>query len=139
MRSPAPSLRRRFPELSHGLTALVDALRTGLPADRFDVLADALSLSDARVAGYLGIPTSTLARRRKAGRLAQVESERAYRVARLFERAVDVFGSPEAARAWLTQPQYVFGGEVPLRFADTDPGALEVERALGRIEHGVFA
>jgi uncharacterized protein (DUF2384 family) len=31
------------------------------------------------------------------------------------------------------------GGKTPLEYADTEPGAREVEDLLGRLEHGVFS
>jgi uncharacterized protein (DUF2384 family) len=31
------------------------------------------------------------------------------------------------------------GGRSPLDFAQTEPGAREVENVIGRLEHGVFS
>ncbi len=45
----------------------------------------------------------------------------------------------EAAREWLKSPLPALAGKTPLEFADTEPGAQEVEDLLGRIEHGVFS
>jgi Protein of unknown function (DUF2384) len=42
----------------------------------------------------------------------------------------------ERAREWLKSPQFALGGEIPLEYADTEPGAQIVEDLLGRIEHG---
>jgi len=131
------SLASRFPELDQPLTSLVGALRTGLPTERVDALTETLGLPAARVASLLGIPTSTLARRRAGGRLDRDESERTYRLARLVQRATDVLGTIEDARDWLTAPQIALGGVAPLVFADTEPGAQEVMNVLGRIEHAL--
>ena len=140
---PAPLSRdrwyRTFPELGRDTGALIGALKTGLPADRVDALTTALGVSTARLAAVLSIPTSTLSRRRKTGRLDRDESERAYRLAHLVDRAADVFGSVAAGVEWLKQPQYALGGQVPLTYADTEPGARAVEDLLGRIEHGIPA
>ena len=134
-----PALRRAFPELAHETPDLIAAIKAGFPADRVENLRDSLELSTRRISDLLNIPSSTLARRRRAGRLDRDESERTYRVAHLLERATEVFGSLERARAWLKAPQYALGGAPPLAFADTEPGAREVERLLGRIEHGIPA
>lgn len=131
------SLAARFPELDQPLTSLVGALRSGLPTERVDALTETLDLPAARVASLLGIPTSTLARRRAGGRLDRDESERTYRLARLVQRATDVLGTVEDARDWLTAPQIALGGVPPLGFADTEPGAQEVMNVLGRIEHAL--
>jgi putative toxin-antitoxin system antitoxin component (TIGR02293 family) len=132
-----PPLRRSFPELGHGVGDVVRTLRAGLPADRALALASALDVSLDRVAGLLGVSPSTIARRRRSGRLTMSESERAYRIGRLVERAAEGFGSAETGAEWLKRPTWALGGESPLDYADTEPGALEVDRVIGRIEHGI--
>ena len=53
-------------------------------------------------------------------------------------RFSDLFGSVERGRAWLKFPQRGLGGAVPLDYAQTEVGALEVERLLGRIQYSVY-
>jgi uncharacterized protein (DUF2384 family) len=48
-------------------------------------------------------------------------------------------GERDAAVEWLTAAQPALAGAVPLDFARTDLGAQEVERLVGRLEHGVFS
>ena len=67
------------------------------------------------------------------------ESERVLRIGALFDRAVVVFGDEDQARQWLKSSQRALGGRTPLEYADTEPGAREVEDLLGRLEYGVFA
>ena len=130
---------RAFPELKRDTGAVIGALKRGLPADRVDALTQALGVPTSRLADVLSIPTSTLSRRRRAGRLDRDESERAYRLARLVDRAAEVFGSVENGVDWLKRPQFGLGGQPPLSYADTEPGARAVEDLLGRIEHGIPA
>lgn len=111
----------------------------GLPVRSFDCLQQKLDLSAAELAGAIQVAERTLRRRRKTGRFKPGESERLLRLARLFERAEEVLGSPERARTWMKEPLPVLGGQTPLSYADTEPGAREVERILGRIAHGVFS
>ena len=66
------------------------------------------------------------------------ESERIYRIARLYDRAVEVFGDKKMGRKWLKEPVWALGDIPPLEFAETELGAQEVDDLLGRIEHGVF-
>lgn len=81
------------------------------------------------------------------GRLAPEESDRLYRFARLFERAAEVFAgaggvdaaAEEDARRWFHLPQWALGDATPLAFAQTEPGAREVEALLDRIDAGVLA
>jgi putative toxin-antitoxin system antitoxin component (TIGR02293 family) len=60
------------------------------------------------------------------------------RLARLFERAVEVLGSEQHAQKWFQSPVKGLGGKTPLEFADTEPGTQAVEAMLDRIEDGVF-
>jgi len=129
-----------FPELAAESSAEAARLvREGLPAGRFKALRAFLDISTAELSEVVGITSSTLSRRRKRGFFAKDESERLLRLARIALRAVDVMEGAENARQWLTKSARALGGESPLHFADTEPGAREVERLLGRIEHGVFS
>ena len=115
----------------------------GLSPTAADRLADRLGLSPAQLARAAGTSPRTLARRRQTGRLAPAESDRLYRLARLFERAVEAFGGDaearEDAKRWFHLPQWALGEATPLDYAHTDPGAREVEALLDRIDHGVLA
>jgi putative toxin-antitoxin system antitoxin component (TIGR02293 family) len=115
----------------------------GLSPAAADRLANRLGLSPAQLARAAGASPRTLARRRRAGRLAPAESDRLYRLARLFERAVEAFGgdaeAEEDAKRWFHLPQWALGEATPLDYAHTDPGAREVEALLDRIDHGVLA
>jgi putative toxin-antitoxin system antitoxin component (TIGR02293 family) len=85
------------------------------------------------------IATRTLSRRKKEGHLDTDESERLFRIGALFDRAAEVLGGKEVAREWFKTPLRALGGQSPLEYADTEPGAREVEDLLGRVEHGVFS
>ena len=111
----------------------------GLPLASFERLRGELGVSGSRLAEIIHVAERTLRRRRQAGRLRPDESERLLRLARLFERAREVLGSSERARMWMSEPVPALGGHTPLAYADTEPGAREVERVLGRIAHGVFS
>lgn len=119
--------------------AVIVHLRRGLPMAALDRLSRAMDTPIARLAEIARIAPRTLARRRKEGRLQPEESERIYRLAALFERAVDVLGGRKPACAWMQAPARALGGVSPLQFADTEVGAREVEDLLGRLEHGVYS
>jgi len=82
------------------------------------------------------VPLRTLARRQ---RFKADESERILRVASAFQRVLDLMEDVDQARHWFVTPKRALDGHTPLQFCDTAPGAEEVERFLGRLEHGVFA
>lgn len=61
------------------------------------------------------------------------------RAARVFEAALELFdGDAEAARIWLEEPAPALGGKTPLEHARSDAGAIEVERLVHQLAHGVF-
>ncbi len=118
---------------------LINKVRLGLPVSVFDRLKEKLGVPEKSLAQTVNIANRTLTRRKKEGRLKTDESERVLRIARLYERALDVFEEAELARQWFKMPAKALGGKIPLEYADTEPGAQEVEDLLGRIEYGVFS
>jgi putative toxin-antitoxin system antitoxin component (TIGR02293 family) len=121
------------------LFTLLESIDQGLPAALITEVEERLEIGPEKMAALLDISPRTLKRRRESGALTPVESERLYRIARLFRTATAVFESEEEARSWLKRPQMRLGGEVPLEIARLEPGAREAERLLGRIEHGIPA
>lgn len=86
------------------------------------------------------LPPRTWQRRKSEGRLKAVESDRLWRLVRLFGKATELFeGNSPAASAWFQQPIEGLGGCTPLEMAETEVGAREVEELIGRLEHGVFS
>jgi putative toxin-antitoxin system antitoxin component (TIGR02293 family) len=124
---------------SAGLGGLLASIEEGLPAVLVGELEERLELAPEEMASFLGISLRTLERRQERGALTSVESERLYRIVRLFRKATEVFESEEQARRWLKRPQMRLGEQVPLEIARLEPGARETERLLGRIEHGIPA
>jgi len=90
------------------------------------------------LAAAVQIPVRTLSRRKSEGRFQPDESDRIVRLARVFGAAIALFeGMIDPAREWFVSPQRALGGAVPLHYASTDVGAIEVERLIGRLEHGI--
>jgi putative toxin-antitoxin system antitoxin component (TIGR02293 family) len=115
------------------------SVESGLPYSAFERLIDNTTLPSDAALVLLNIPQRTLTRRKREGRFHQNESDRLVRASRIFARALSLFeGERDAAKRWLSEPQRALGGEVPLVLARTEVGALEVERLIGRLEHGVF-
>lgn len=112
----------------------------GLPAAVLRRVGAFLGLRPAKVGSLVNINEKTLERRLKAhARLKPDESERVARLMRIISVATAVLESEENAREWLQRPLRELSGQTPLQVAATEPGAREVERVLGRIEHGIFA
>lgn len=119
-------------------TAMVAKLRSGLPAQAIENLRYRLELSLEELAEALAISPRTLSRRKKSGVLAPKESDRVYRIARVYGHAVEVFEDEEKAARWLKQSHPALDGMTPLEMFDTDLGAQMVDEMLTRIEFGVF-
>ena len=118
---------------------LLRSVERGLPFSAFERLLANTTLHSDDVLALVSIPPRTLTRRKREGRFHQDESDRLVRASRIFGRALSLFdGDRDAAKHWLSEPQKALGGEVPLSVARTELGALEVERLIGRLEHGVF-
>ncbi len=113
-------------------------IREGLQYSAVLRMKESLKLTEQELSDILGVSPRTLIRyKEKRKRFSPVESDRAYRYAKIFANAIDVFGGEEEAREWLHIPQTGLGGRVPLDMMRTEAGAQEVEDLLGRIEYGV--
>ncbi len=117
----------------------VSVIRLGISATAVETLVTALRISRAELSQALGIPERTLARRKREGALSSEESAKVVRLARVVQRAEEVFENLDVAVDWLKSTNPSLSGETPLSLVDTEIGAELVLDTLGRIEHGVFA
>lgn len=118
---------------------LLDQIEEGFPAALVDEVCQAVGLSPEEMAEFLGVSPRTLERRRDKGTLTPSESDRLYRLIRLFNQAKETLGSAEDAQSWLKSPQMRLSKRIPLDIARYEAGAREVEDLLGRIRHGIPA
>ena len=124
--------------LLHG-RGVLKMVRSGLPFSMFDELVGAVGGSQRELAAVIGIPATTLARRKRSGMLTPSESDRLVRIARLEAMAVAMMrGDAGAAGQWLRTPHDLLDRETPLERASTETGARDVELLVGRLRHGVF-
>jgi len=123
---------------SFDTASLLKRLDEGLSYAAFEKLKRRLGVSSQELADAALITQRTLARRKKAGRMQPDESDRLVRIARVFSRAIGLYGgNEEPARAWMMQPRQALGGPSPFEMARTEVGAREVEKLIHQIEHGV--
>ncbi len=79
-------------------------------------------------------------KRRKGGRFTTEESDRLYRLAEIFNAAIELFeNDEEKARKWLNHPVKGLGGERPVDMAITSAETDAAIDLIGRLEHGVFS
>lgn len=118
---------------------LLRAVKKGLAYRTFERFRRNTSLSAESVMLLVNIPRRTLTRRKREGRFLPDESDRLLRASRLFAKALELFeGNADAASEWLASSQPALGGATPLELAKTEIGTIEIERLIGRLEHGVF-
>jgi putative toxin-antitoxin system antitoxin component (TIGR02293 family) len=118
---------------------LIRRIQKGLQFSELQALQDKIDMPLEQLAGKLSISRSTLQRRKTAGRLSSDESGKVMRFSQLLEHATKVFGNVDRACGWLKHPQRGLGGAIPLDYAETEIGAREVDRLLGRIDYGVYS
>jgi putative toxin-antitoxin system antitoxin component (TIGR02293 family) len=117
----------------------ISQIKEGLTIEMMSALTANLDITEKHLAKVAGLSISTLAIRKKTGRLKPTESERIMRVDRIFRRAMEVFKDQSIAKRWIKSPAKALGGIAPIDFTETDIGAREVENLLGRIEYGVYS
>ena len=123
----------------HSALEWISLVRQGIAAGAVDAAVRVVGIGQTELAKALDIPERTLARRKKEGLLNRDESGKLVRLARVVERAAEVFEDGQAALGWLKSPNAALGSVSPISLLDTDLGADAVLNTLGRIEHGVFA
>ncbi len=128
-----------YPEMQDD-AAMASRVEEGLPVTDVVAFAKEAGFTHDELARLIHIPSRTYARRVASNaRLNIPEGERAVRLMRLFERARQVFGTHENTRGWFNAKILALGWKTPLEFAQTEPGAREVENLIGRIEEGVYS
>lgn len=119
--------------------AVVQRIRTGLPAATFVQIAARLNLAQEDLATRLGLVARTIHRKRKArATLSSADSEKIMRVARIWNSARSLFTTDEAIAQWLMTPAAPLGHVPPLDLLDTDVGAADVDGFIKGLAYGNF-
>jgi putative toxin-antitoxin system antitoxin component (TIGR02293 family) len=125
-------------EQVHDNHAMVQRVEEGLPVMDVVKFSKQAGFTNDELAKLINIPARTYARRvADKGRLKVTEGERAARLMRVYDRAKQLFVTDENTRGWFHAKILALGGRTPLEYAQTEPGAREVENVIGRIEHGI--
>lgn len=125
--------------LQRGRSDIIDQIKHGFPVSVIDKIVTELEIPQRELLEIIALPSATLTRRRNEKRLNPKESDRVYRIARVYRAVLQLFeGDKNAARSWLHLPAKALGGDTPLRHLNTEAGADEVQDLIGRLEHGVI-
>jgi putative toxin-antitoxin system antitoxin component (TIGR02293 family) len=125
-------------EQVHDNHAMVQRVEEGLPVMDVVKFSKQAGFTNDELARLINIPARTYARRlADKGRFKVHEGERAARLMRVFDRAKRLFVTDGNTREWFSMQLPALGWRTPLDFAQTEPGAREVEAIVERLEDGV--
>ena len=125
-------------EQIHDNHATAQRVEKGLPVMEVVQFGKQAGFTNNELARLIQIPARTYARRvADKTRLKMHEGERAARLMRVFDRAKRLFVTDENTREWFNLELPALSWRTPLDFAQTEPGAREVEAVIERIEDGV--
>jgi putative toxin-antitoxin system antitoxin component (TIGR02293 family) len=125
---------------TNDLANSLNAVKHGLPFQALKRFEKESGLPTSTITRILRLPRRTLSRRKTAGKLSGLESERLMRLVGLYQKALDLFeGNAAAARNWLSSRNRALGRRTPLTLAETEQGARVVEDLIGRLEYGVYS
>ena len=125
------------PYITWDLETAASKINIGLATDILATIQSRLQISNHQLSDLLMVSTRTLDRRKKEKTLPPDESERSYRIARLTDRAYQIFEDSDKVAQWFSEPNYALGNKQPIELAKTEPGARLIEQLLGRLEHGI--
>jgi putative toxin-antitoxin system antitoxin component (TIGR02293 family) len=114
-------------------------IHDGMPISAFRHAVELLEQPERTIVEGIGIARTTLGRRKAAGRLGFIDSERAVRLGSVVALAKEALGSTKAAGRWLMKPNVALGGTVPITLLRTDIGTRQVEAVLGRALWGAYS
>ena len=114
-------------------------LRNGLPKEGVDAFLEKTSVRRDQLAHILHISSRQLNRYEPQQLLSAEQSNQLYELARIYTRAIDIFGDQATAEHWLNRSQTALGNKAPLEISDTSEGLRLVEDLLSQIEYGFYS
>ncbi|WP_166360845.1 antitoxin Xre/MbcA/ParS toxin-binding domain-containing protein [Pseudomonas akapageensis] len=120
-------------------TRLYDLIHLGLPFEHLNQIATLLRMERDVVSTVIGVSSTILARRAKAGRFNTVESDRLVALIALYEGALSLFEDDfAAATEWMNSPARGLGSRRPQDMLRTRVETNAVLDLIGRLERGVL-
>lgn len=140
--SPAPfsSLRLDLVGSTRAETVRDRVTHGGLDGGVLRRLRQRLGLTITELSRVLGAGERTVIRKEQdRSALSPTEADRAYRLARIADLAIELIGDETNAVAWLRLPNAYLGGEAPVAVLDTEVGTDLVMESLYAIAYGGVA
>ena len=127
----------------------IHLVSAGIPATYLDELAEMMGVSLEWIYSSIGLPRSTMDRKRKEGKpLSKAQSERVLELRRFIHRAEEIveesgdptgFDAAAWAGRWLDQPVPALGGRRPAEYMTTSDGQRLILNLLGRMQSGAYS
>jgi putative toxin-antitoxin system antitoxin component (TIGR02293 family) len=138
--APVPAVLGLDPEDSPSTQIwLIDRIEQGLPIEALFEIAEAISPNPKQVVRGI-VPKATLTRRGREGRLSPAEGAVVARLAAVWSLALEVWGSPDAARDFLNRPHAMIEDRKPIDIVlQSEIGGEMVSQILGRLQYGSVA
>ncbi|QBL08746.1 DUF2384 domain-containing protein [Rheinheimera sp. D18] len=115
-------------------------VRTGFSVDLLTNIANIIGFRLALVARSIGIPSKTLARRRKHGLFNSEESGRIFCLIQVTDRVTSLFeGDRKSAGQWMQTSIPALGQKKPIEMLETTADTLAVLNLITRLEFGVHS
>ena len=114
----------------------IDFVRKGVSASAVEQAVAYFDVGQKLILDALRIPVSSFHRKLARNEtLSPADSEKVVRLGEITRRAEETFGSPQAAKEWLTTRNLALGA-APISLIDTEAGAAQIRRVLGAIDYG---
>lgn len=119
---------------------LIEELQLGLSYNKFKQLATKTAFTLKEWSSFLHLSERSIHRYEKENKsFDTLQSQQIVRIAMLFNRGEEIFGTTERFNKWLAWENIALGGVQPKQLLSTTFGIELVEDELTRIEHGVLA
>lgn len=119
---------------------IIVAIRTGIPYSLFGLIQAYTPFTENDWANFLDISTKSLQRYKTTAEhhFKPIHSEKIIEMAEVTKVGLDVFGSMEKLRLWLTTPNYALGSLKPIELLKDSYGKELVISELTRINYGIL-
>lgn len=120
---------------------LIAAARKGLHKSALRSLCETFEIMLSDLEPILSVSKRSLQRYEAQGDkvLPKPLSDHILQLLKVYERALEVFGTREKALEWLKSPIVALGHQIPFSLLDTSAGIEMVMAEFVRIDHGIVA